>query len=315
MARSRVSSFLVAAVLFGAVIPWTWAQMTAVTNSTSTPIPGAGHDYIKMLSETVDPANGSVSLRLQVPVPPARGLTMPFSFAYDSNGVHFPVGTTPGQADYGTVAVYGSAPAIGGWSYSTPMLTYDSLLYKVTNQLTCTYTATAGYVFQDSSGGRHSLRLSHADAPSPSSCSPYYSEADSGGDDYYQAKLVGGTVPVVVDPEGTVYTFGNTDYQAAGQITSVGANSIEDRNGNIIKGSDTLGRAAVTVSGFGSTGNTVTVSGLSAPYILTWGTASFSFNPSDEPSGTGATYCNGITPASGSQKVITAITLPNLAKY
>ena len=31
------------------------AQITNVTNSTSTPIPGAGHDYIKMLSETVEP--------------------------------------------------------------------------------------------------------------------------------------------------------------------------------------------------------------------------------------------------------------------
>src|SRR5205807_1984436 len=39
-------------------------QITNVTNDQSTPIQGAGHDYIKMLSETVNPANGSVSVRL-----------------------------------------------------------------------------------------------------------------------------------------------------------------------------------------------------------------------------------------------------------
>ena len=80
-------------------------QMTAVTNATSTPIPGAGHDYIKMLSETVNPANGSVSLRLQTPVPAGRGPTIPFSFAYDSNGVEFPIpGQVLGQSTWGTTS-------------------------------------------------------------------------------------------------------------------------------------------------------------------------------------------------------------------
>ena len=37
-----------------------FAQITNVTNDTSTPIPGAGHDYVKLLSQTVNPANGSV---------------------------------------------------------------------------------------------------------------------------------------------------------------------------------------------------------------------------------------------------------------
>lgn len=59
-------------------------QITDVTNVTSTPIPGRGHDYIKLLSETVSPANGAVSLRIQVPTPPGRRLSLPFAFAYDS---------------------------------------------------------------------------------------------------------------------------------------------------------------------------------------------------------------------------------------
>jgi hypothetical protein len=41
---------------------------------------------------------------------------------------------------------------------------------------------------------------------------------------------------------------------------------------------DTLGRAAVTASSFGSpNGDTITVSGFSQPYKLTWGTANFSW--------------------------------------
>src|SRR5260370_33581427 len=63
------------------------AQITNVTNATSTPTPGSGHDYIQMLSETVNPANGSLSLRIGAPIPPGRQLTLPFAFAYDSNGV------------------------------------------------------------------------------------------------------------------------------------------------------------------------------------------------------------------------------------
>ncbi len=57
-----------------------FGQITNVTDDTSTPVPGVGHDYIGMVSETVNPANGSVSLRIGVPVPPGRGLKLPFSF-------------------------------------------------------------------------------------------------------------------------------------------------------------------------------------------------------------------------------------------
>jgi hypothetical protein len=74
------------------------AQIISVTDTTSTPIPGEGHSYIQMLNETVNPANGSVSLRLQLPTPQSRGLTIPFGFAYDSTGAHFPGGSIAGEA-------------------------------------------------------------------------------------------------------------------------------------------------------------------------------------------------------------------------
>jgi len=73
------------------------AQITNVTDVTSTPIPGAGHDYIHLLSETVNPANGSVSLRIQLPMAKGRGIQVPFYVGYDSNSVSFLESPTPGQ--------------------------------------------------------------------------------------------------------------------------------------------------------------------------------------------------------------------------
>jgi hypothetical protein len=71
-------------------------QVLAVGDDTSTPIEGVGHNYIKMLSETVNPANGSVSLRIQASPAKARGITLPFAFSYDSNGVnHLVPGLVP----------------------------------------------------------------------------------------------------------------------------------------------------------------------------------------------------------------------------
>src|SRR5260370_25888333 len=66
-----------------------YAQVANVNDVTSTPIPGAGHDYIHLLSETVNPANGSVSLRIQLPMAKGRGIQVPFYVGYDSNSVSF----------------------------------------------------------------------------------------------------------------------------------------------------------------------------------------------------------------------------------
>jgi hypothetical protein len=62
------------------------AQIANVTDVESVPIPGAGRDYVGFLQETVNPANGSLSVRIAVPIPEGRKLTTPFSFAYDSDG-------------------------------------------------------------------------------------------------------------------------------------------------------------------------------------------------------------------------------------
>jgi hypothetical protein len=130
------------------------AQITNIGDDTSVPIPGVGHDYIKMFDETFNPANGSVSLRIQVPVPKGRGLTIPFGFNYDTNGVNHLIGTAGGGGAWRSNTSY---LAQGGWSYGVPQL--NSISYSVAGGTppgptwTCSYSS--GYMFQDANGGRH----------------------------------------------------------------------------------------------------------------------------------------------------------------
>jgi hypothetical protein len=92
-----LSCFLVLAV------PSLHAQLQNVDNIVQTPTRGSGHDYIKMISETVNPANGQVSIRIDVPMPPGRKLTLPFGFAYDSGSVfHVGPSLVAGSAQWWT---------------------------------------------------------------------------------------------------------------------------------------------------------------------------------------------------------------------
>ena len=162
----RPDVLLLVSVAFLALGPFASAQIENVTNSTSTPIPGAGHDYIKMLSETVNPANGSVSVRIQTPTPSGRGISLPFSFAYDSNGAAH-IATQPQGP--GVIPVWKDNSAYlsqAGWSYSVPMLSNGNVLKQVNPPHWCSYFKD--YVFQDATGGRHSLKI--ADIATPSSC-------------------------------------------------------------------------------------------------------------------------------------------------
>jgi len=139
--------------------PGAHGQVTNVDDTTSTPIPGAGHDYIKMLSETVNPANGSVSLRIQLPIPKGRGITPSFSIAYDSNSVNHLEPTTPGFAAWASNG-NGTSGTPGGWSFAVPTLYYNSwqiLAGESPNNYYC--NAYSNYMFTDMGGGGHALGL------------------------------------------------------------------------------------------------------------------------------------------------------------
>ena len=80
---------------------------------------------------------------------------------------------------------------------------------------------------------------------------------------------------------------------------------------------DTVGRSAIVSSGFGTSGNTVTVSGLSNPYTIDWETINLTgYNPGAKLLTTGDSNCPSTFPSlSGSETVISSITLPNGESY
>lgn len=307
------------------------AQIPSRTDVTSTPVPNAGHDYIHAPVETVNPANGSLSIRIGVPVPPGRGLTLPFSFAYDSNGEYYL--TSP---NYNGI-VWDTAKTLisqGGWSYSAPTLSLQKTTFygvdDIGNQVTC--YALVNFVMQDASGNRHNLGLTYfspntycnmgqEDGP--------FTTAQIGSMIAQTTNNWPGVSPVTVtDADGTVYQFPYHSTQpsvgscfARCQPTAYVATSVTDRNGNSYGyqsayGGPALvisdGRTLVNIPSFGSNPDTVTVSGFSSPYQVYWTSVHANFNTNFVHVNDGSYTCS--TPSGGGQPAVSAISeiaLPN----
>jgi RHS repeat-associated protein len=321
----NVALLIVITPLFSGVL---LGQFVEVNNMTATPVPGAGHDYVHLLNETVNPANGSLSLRLTTPMPSGRQLGFPFAFSYDSNGVFVPASTALWVASSGYM--YSA-----GWSYSLPSLTYSANQYPVygsNGRQIGWCDIYVGYVFRDATSGNNLLSLANSQCKSQSYL--------TGGNDLYRANISSSNINVAA-ANGTVYTFGS--YTCVNGATpflpgpggnvpyasSTTPSTIEDSNGNTISFSplpahcdgsfsaqDTVGRTVLSSSGFGATGNRLTVAGYSQPYSLTWGTTTA--NPPMSGSYiSGDAGCNTVVSSYFGQplSVITSITLPNGQAY
>ena len=113
------------------VIP-SYAQTVNLGDDVSRPIPGAGHDYIKGLNETVSPANGSLSIKIDLPLPKGRGLTLPFAITYNSGEVFHYVSTTPGAAwldsmnPLNTLLYTDRSQSGHGWSDTLPYVAFST---------------------------------------------------------------------------------------------------------------------------------------------------------------------------------------------
>lgn len=246
------------------------AQGMHVGDDTMTPIPGAGHDYIHAMAETVNPANGTVNLKFELPVPTGRGMTMPFALTYGSGtaqhmemnpaAVSGTVAYSPGTMEFMQGPPYRPGETIlgDGWDDTVPYLSYSAGLYAPTSSSAPTFTGVGAncawvdnFVFRDADGGLHSLNMAaQGTAPSGVYTSGVCSGASTpsnpyvnGGDGQVYASLNCNpnalcTFPevYVTDMDGTVYTF---QIWNVGQPT-VQANApnsplqIEDRNGNVI---------------------------------------------------------------------------------
>jgi RHS repeat-associated protein len=118
------------------------------------------------MSETVNPANGSLSIRIGVPLPPSRGLTLPFGFAYDSNGAYYLNAPCTGCYNFNwwnTTAMLSQ----GGWSYTVPILSVSNDTFTVQTVSPSGVEGTFycygrdNFVFQDATGSRRNLGLAY----------------------------------------------------------------------------------------------------------------------------------------------------------
>jgi RHS repeat-associated protein len=300
-----------------------FAQLPQAGDTTSTPAPG-GHDYLHSPAETLNPANGSVSIRIPLPVPSGRQLTMPLAIAYDSSGAFY-YGSSQGN----NTPHWATPPNVpfskGGWSYTFPLVTYTQESWTETNGFK-NFICKEGvnYVFQDPAGNRHNLGLTPVINPTAYTCSSSPGVLQGGEGPILATTSSGAGVvcckPVTVtDGNGTVYSFN----QPGSSIFQSVPSSVSDRNGNSISFSvsgtpissatvtDTIGRTAISVGTFGSSPDSINIAGLSTPYKAYWTTASASFVVGVSNSGSSA--CP--TSLSGSAGVISQVTLPNGQSY
>src|SRR5208283_4547604 len=150
-----------------------------------------------------------------VPAPRGCGVSLPFAFAYDSNGAHMGQSIIPGWGSLPTNIGFLNK---GGWTYAVPMLSdLSASVTTVRNNIPFTCYYYSGYVFNDPSGGRHSLGLAVAQTGTYdcTRVNPIPLSVLNGGDDFYSASTsamcsgCSGPTPAVTvrDPEGTVYQF------------------------------------------------------------------------------------------------------------
>lgn len=136
------------------------ALAQALTNMNSTPVPGSGHEYIQLLDETVNPANGALSLRINIPTPSGRGITVPYGMRYDTNGIYRFI--TPDGGGVGSFYYLGGD---GGWGQMIPNLSWDDVTETfyfdeagnpLDSPITCGPYQT-NYLFTTATGERHAL--------------------------------------------------------------------------------------------------------------------------------------------------------------
>jgi YD repeat-containing protein len=259
------------------------AQVPFVADTTSTPVPASGHDYLADLSEVVNPADGSLSIRIAAPPQKERGVGMPhYVFVYDSNvGSPVPSAGTVNDKPNTLIGIALSrqngelikqSAGIYGWPNS---ITSAEEIYPYSNTpggcpgVNCdNIHYRQNFVYTDPQGGRHDLDLRWDALPENTQgevgllASPGgRPEVLVGGDQQYHATLNDTTgVVTVVDNHGTVLLP-----------------NFEDSNGN---GPDGTGRTYSTVTGSGAdAGNVVqvTVPGVTGSYTISWAATAATF--------------------------------------
>ncbi len=320
----------------------TSAQVVNIDNNTMTPTFGAGHSYIQDLSETVNPANGSVSVRIAFPMPKGRGLSIPFSLNYDSTAIvepmRLPYDSSQNSGEIPDMSwAYNSPVGIqssAGWSYGIPSISMVGYSVPCSTTNSNPVQGTDSYVFYDSSGSQHPL---YVDSVAGSCGQQSFPVHPQGGDGHVWAE-VGQPQGTSIVPSVSVFDGDGTQYQfqerQADEWVGVGSSLtydnysyiptfIEDRNGNEITSTsingtnyqylDTLGRTAFTIphSAASSTSSTIEVGGMS--YTVAWGTASASYSVNPQQDFTGTSPSNYAPLGSFQSFLINCGDVPNIS--
>jgi hypothetical protein len=196
-----------------------------------------------LLSETVNPANGSVNIGIQFPVPQSRGITLPVPLSYNSNSVNHISPLTP------SLPIWVSGFDDDPWS-TAPLLSWAGSQTQMPNGTNYTPQdfcfSTQDFVFNDPSGISISFNVFAGSIESTvthTAC-PGAGNGETSTIDGYTMTLIPNCSPApscpitgvypltatVTDPHGNVYSFGNVP-MASMNLGEAPA-SIEDRNGN-----------------------------------------------------------------------------------
>ncbi len=246
-----------------------FGQIIAPSDTIASPVPGVGHDYIKMLNETVNPENGAVNFNISIPTPPGRGLNFPFSLQYNSNQAFF---LTPSfqSYNYGLQWFDGIGEFDqGAWSYGVPILSRKPYVFNVTWSPPPGASGPSecgvmdSYVFTAFDGSQYPLNLAHIygnvntgynNTDGDYACAQVpWQESDSDVGGKYSAVLAGvppilpngasypppsdGGTPSVTGEDGTTYVWQGLDPSCSEASMYCFGNPpafIEDRNGNRI---------------------------------------------------------------------------------
>jgi len=119
-------SLLASALCF---TPPALAQVPDPAPANAAPIPGAGHHYIGVGTETVNPADGLLSFELPIQTPAGRQLTLPFGFRYSSAEQFYLTNNGTGTSLH-YVPRQSTGWEMNGWSYDLPTLAASSRVYE-----------------------------------------------------------------------------------------------------------------------------------------------------------------------------------------
>lgn len=306
-------------------------QVPDPTFAAEAPVSGAGHNYVGVGAETVNPADGSLTFDLPLEPPAGRQLSMKFGIRFSGNEQDFLSNSPGSNGNLYWASIY-DPTEVSGWTYELPSVAAQTSViasayipYNGCPNGVCAFSldrcfATDSYIFRGLDGVQSSLAIGNM-YPDSSNLVNYCTAAvKSPGIRHGILAIIQDNIQVV-DQSGTTYQFPGIGGGAPDNpvMSAALASSITDRNGNQITQNgnsyrDSTGRTAISWGTLGSNG-AINVSGLgSVNVVWTSGlTASATMTGHNASGSNGCSLSSSHVPNPGSG--ISEIDLPNGRKY